>query len=137
MNFGARLKWARKRKGLSQTQLGDLVNVSHATINRYENGVSEPSIDMIKKLAEVLDVSVEFLIEGVDSIKKHKTIIDNIDISKLGLTDEDLEILDMIRSNPDLTIMFKDLKSAPEQRIRDLITLWKILNRDDGNKKAP
>lgn len=126
MNFGTRLRWARKRKKLSQSELGQRVNVSHATINRYERGINEPSFDMVQKLADALDVSVEFLL-GIEREEGS---------SHVPMTDEELEILETIMANPDLRLMFRDLRSAPEQRIRDLITLWRILNRNQGAPKS-
>lgn len=126
MTFGDRLRWARKRKGMSQAKLGELLAVSDATVNRYERGVSEPSLDMVRKLADILDVSVEFLLGSKQGPG-----------SESVLSDEEIRILETVMSNPDLRLMFKDLQSAPEERIRDLIALWKILNRDQGNKKAP
>jgi len=57
MGFGERLKKARQRKGLTQAQLGKLLNVSDATINRYEREQRKPDPEMLRKLAEVLDVS--------------------------------------------------------------------------------
>jgi transcriptional regulator with XRE-family HTH domain len=64
MGFGERLKKARQRKGLTQAQLGKLLNVSDATINRYEREQRKPDPEMLRKLAEVLDVSVDYLLNG-------------------------------------------------------------------------
>ena len=43
MTFGAALKKAREEAGLTQDELGKLLNVSFSSINRYENGRHEPT----------------------------------------------------------------------------------------------
>ncbi|THB69714.1 MAG: XRE family transcriptional regulator [Gammaproteobacteria bacterium] len=63
-NFADRLKQLRKQQGLSQSQLGDLVGVHYNHIGRYERGTSLPSADVLSKLADVLDVSSDYLYEG-------------------------------------------------------------------------
>lgn len=74
MGLGERLKKARKNKGLTQAQLGKLLNVSDATINRYERGQRKPDPDMLRKLAEVLDVSVDYLVNGSTTSVPNETL---------------------------------------------------------------
>ncbi|WP_338826312.1 HTH-type transcriptional regulator ImmR [Moorella thermoacetica] len=64
MGLGGRLRKARENKGLTQAQLGKLLNVSDATINRYEREQRKPDPEMLRKLAGVLDVSVDYLVNG-------------------------------------------------------------------------
>ena len=52
----------RERCGLSQYQLGVLVGVSDKAVSKWENGASKPRIGTIRKLSEVLDVSVDELL---------------------------------------------------------------------------
>ena len=53
---GKKLKKIRKEKGLTEEQLGAKVGVSHAMINRIENGTKDPSIALLVAIAEVLGV---------------------------------------------------------------------------------
>ncbi|SMB98015.1 Helix-turn-helix [Thermanaeromonas toyohensis ToBE] len=62
--LGERLRKAREAKGLTQAQLGALLNVSDATINRYEKGQRSPDPEMLVKLAEALNVSTDYLLTG-------------------------------------------------------------------------
>lgn len=62
MKFGDRLKKRREDKELTQQQLGKLINVSDATINRYERDLREPGIETIKLLSRVLDCSTDYLL---------------------------------------------------------------------------
>ena len=57
------IKLARIKKDLTQKQLGDLVGVSPATINRIELGKQSIKLDILKKIADILEVSINELIE--------------------------------------------------------------------------
>ncbi|MBP3930140.1 MAG: helix-turn-helix transcriptional regulator [Peptostreptococcaceae bacterium] len=57
------LKLIRIRKNLTQKQLANLVGVSPSTINRIETGKQVLRVDMLNKLANVLEVSVNELLE--------------------------------------------------------------------------
>lgn len=62
MTLGQRLKEARKNKGLTQTELGRLLGLSDATINRYEKDLRSPDPRTLKKLAGLLEISVDYLL---------------------------------------------------------------------------
>lgn len=55
---GSRIKDIRKNKGMTQKELGKKVGVKHNTISSYEKGTNEPEQDILFKLAEVLNVSI-------------------------------------------------------------------------------
>lgn len=63
---GERLRLSREAKGLTQDDLADRANLGQSQLNRYENSKSEPTLDVVIRLAEVLDVSVEWLLGVVD-----------------------------------------------------------------------
>lgn len=58
-----RLKKARKQKEYSQEYVAEHLHTSRQTVARWENGSSIPGADIIKKLAELYDVSVNYLLE--------------------------------------------------------------------------
>lgn len=66
MEFPQRLAKLRKEKGLTQGALAELAKVSAIQIKRYESGASQPTLDVIKNLAKVLQVSSDELIFGAD-----------------------------------------------------------------------
>lgn len=61
------IKQWRKRIGLTQEKLADLVNVHLNTLSRWELGQREPRASEIAKLCEVLGVSVDDLLRGPQS----------------------------------------------------------------------
>jgi transcriptional regulator with XRE-family HTH domain len=62
--FAKRLRDLRRAKGLSQTELGKLAGLHYTHIGRYERGASRPSGDALKRLADVLGVTSDYLLEG-------------------------------------------------------------------------
>lgn len=64
--LGIRIKQLRKQRGLTQTELGSLVNVTKVSICCYENGTRTPSLETLMDLSQVFNVSVDFLL-GLDN----------------------------------------------------------------------
>lgn len=62
--FAERLRLLRKQKNWSQTELAQRVGVHYNHLGRFERGSSRPSADTLKKLADALGVSTDYLIEG-------------------------------------------------------------------------
>jgi transcriptional regulator with XRE-family HTH domain len=62
MEFPERLARLRKERNLTQQQLASLADMHVVQINRYECGVSQPTIDALKRLAIALSVSADILL---------------------------------------------------------------------------
>lgn len=56
IDIGIRLKSLRAARGWSQTDLAERASVARNTINRVENGLSEPSLDLLQRLADIFGV---------------------------------------------------------------------------------
>ena len=56
------IKKARKERGLSQEELAGRLNVVRQTVSKWEKGLSVPDAEMLVRLAEALDTSVETLL---------------------------------------------------------------------------
>ena len=63
-DLGERIQELRKQKEIAQQKLAELINVSKSMINRYENKGVQPPADVLNKIANVLDTSVDYLING-------------------------------------------------------------------------
>ena len=61
-SFPTRLKTLREQFGYTQDTLGQRINVSAATINRYEKGLRKPDPDMLCLLADLFETSVDDLL---------------------------------------------------------------------------
>ncbi len=69
------LKIFRKRKGLTQENVAETLNVVRQTISKWEKGISVPDADMLIKLAEILDVFVIELIGSDVTDEKNEDMI--------------------------------------------------------------
>ena len=65
--FGKRLRDCRKEKGLSQNEVAKLLNTNHSVIGKYERDDVNPSIDAVKRLAELLNTTVAYLVGETDT----------------------------------------------------------------------
>lgn len=76
MSLSERLKNERAKKGLSQQKLAELSSTHYSNIGRYERGDAKPSADVINRIAQVLEVSPDYLINGTMDDKAGSTITD-------------------------------------------------------------
>lgn len=59
--FGANLKKARKRRGLTQRQLADLIGAKHNSVSNWETGQNEPDTQTIRRLCDILSITANDL----------------------------------------------------------------------------
>lgn len=67
MSFGERLKEARLLKGYTQKQLAEKLNIGGTTVTGYEKDNSEPNMNTISKIMEILNVDANFLFQDESS----------------------------------------------------------------------
>ena len=63
MKFCDKVRKARQERGLTQEQLGNMININKSSISRYEKGIQLPELENIKKMAKALGVSHQYLLE--------------------------------------------------------------------------
>jgi len=63
MDIGIQIIRLRKQKGISQTELAEQVGASRDIIGKYEREEVVPSVEMAKKIAEVFEVTLDFLVD--------------------------------------------------------------------------
>ena len=64
ITFGERIKYLRKKQGLSQEQLADKLNVSRQAVQKRESDINEPNIDTVKCIACFFNVDLNYLLNG-------------------------------------------------------------------------
>lgn len=68
------IRQLRKAKGISQEQLAEQLHVTRQAVSNWENGKTQPDIEMLSQIAEYFDVSVERLIYGKEKSKRHVSV---------------------------------------------------------------
>lgn len=74
MEFSERLTALRKQRGLTQTALAEQVGLAVLQIRRYEGGASQPTLDVIRRLAIALGVSADMLVFDQDERGPDETL---------------------------------------------------------------
>ncbi len=61
IEIGDHIRTYRKAKGMTQKELAKLIGKSYSLIQKYEMGITQPPIDVLEKIAHVLEVSISDL----------------------------------------------------------------------------
>ena len=64
MEFNEKLQELRKKKGLTQEELAELLHVSRAAVSKWESGRGFPNIDSLKTISGLFSVSLDDLLSG-------------------------------------------------------------------------
>ncbi|MDU4321093.1 MAG: helix-turn-helix transcriptional regulator [Anaerococcus vaginalis] len=111
MNIGENLKRIRKVKGLTQDKLSELTKISITSIQRYESGKRQPTVESVNKIAAALEVSVFELLDNKYDKAEYELIN--------GLSNGCDNLLNLVSS-------FED--SAKEESIKNFRNLIKLLD---------
>ncbi len=83
---GKAISEQRKIKGMTQKQLADLLHVSYQAVSRWEQGISLPSVDIIYDIAQILETTVDFLLNGLSDERKIISYMDTgLDVKRLHM----------------------------------------------------
>lgn len=78
-SLGSRILELRKGKNWSQSELAKMIGVTYAQVGRYENKGAQPSAEVLKKIADALDTSTDYLMYG-DKTEKAKAFLQDTEL---------------------------------------------------------
>ena len=114
MILGTRIKELRKAKGLTQTQLANLINVTKVSICCYEKGNRTPNLETFMDLVNVLGTTPNYLL-GSDT----KVISEEDEDYSISLPKVDIQIITELAKNDDLiSLLRKDPKRGVEYIVK-------------------
>ena len=102
MGSTLKIKELRLRNKMKQKQLADMMNVASNTISTWEQGTREPSCEDLKKLADIFEVSLDYLM-GRKNTNQNQS-----------LTDEQEKLINE----------FNELNKPQQQMIREIISAF-------------
>lgn len=70
MSIGKAIKAERQKHNMTQAELSCAIAVNRVTLAKYENGTKKPSLDTLIALADVLDCSLDGLLDRQNYIRK-------------------------------------------------------------------
>ena len=89
MDFGSTVVNLRKEQKISQTDLANQLGIHKNVLGRYERNEVLPSIEIARKIADILDVSLDYLTGKVDVEMDKDTQKRILEVSKFEEADRD------------------------------------------------
>jgi len=117
----------RKKIGLTQKEFGKLIGSAQNTVCNWENGKREPYNETLNKLADFFGVTVGYLTEN----EPEETIKRNDEENNVVvLDDEALELMDHLRTRPEMKTLFSVSKNATAEDILKTIKIIEALKEE-------
>lgn len=91
INLGDRLHELRNKLNLRQEDVAKKIGVGRTTYAMYEQGKREPDYETLLKLADLYEVSVDYLLTGQERTEKHGNKRNLFFFDVEGLTEEEIE----------------------------------------------
>ncbi len=63
--IGENIKTKRKKLGITQEELAEKLSVTRQAVSNWENGKTEPDIETLTKIAQIFDLSIDELVDGI------------------------------------------------------------------------
>lgn len=115
---GTRIKELRKKKGLTQQALAEMVNVTKVSICCYEKGVRTPNLETFMDLVNALDTTPDYLLN-----RDVLVVAENDEDYKILLPKEDIQIIKELSKNEKL---IKYLREDPKRGVEYISKIKKI-----------
>ncbi len=95
--FPVRLKSTRELRGLSQSELAKVAKLQPTAISHFETGSRSPSFDNLRRLADALNVTTDYLMGRTDQMTLAGPTADSLFRGLDKLSDGDLQALQMMK----------------------------------------
>lgn len=136
MDFAQRVKQLRKNKHLTGEQLGNILGITKTGISYWENGRSVPDNEMLLKLADFFDVSIDYLLGKTDIETKidKSTYYGDYDevVEYLKDNPEHLDVYKRILNDDHFALLFDKTKDLTPEEIDVIIRV--IIGLQNGRK---
>ena len=122
MAFSNNLRYLRKKYDMSQEDLANKLGYkSFTTIQKWESGVSEPSVPMVKKIAELFGVTMDQITNDDLSDAENHYYLDP----------EAAEIAQEVQQRPELKILFDTTRKVSSDDLKFVVDM---IDRMQGKK---
>lgn len=123
MAFSNNLRFLRKKYDMSQEELANKLGYkSFTTIQKWESGVSEPSVSMVKKIAELFGVTMDQITNDDLSDTENHYYLDP----------EAAEIAQEVQQRPELKILFDASRKVSAADLELVINMVDRLKKNEG-----
>ena len=106
MTIGDRIKTARSNAGLTQRALAEKSGIATGTVQQYELGKRQPRIEQLQKIADALEVDINYLVHGKTLQKYEQAMIEELRLAaEANKTGDDSKLKAFIAQNlPHVTV---------------------------------
>ncbi|MTI59106.1 MAG: helix-turn-helix domain-containing protein [Firmicutes bacterium] len=118
MSLGNMIRKLRKEKNMTQTELGQKINVAKSTISQYENNINTPDIKTIQKLAKIFEVSISYLLEETTERNTYQ------------INPELANYLTKVSERKDLQLLFEKTKDLSPRAIQQILKIIQAIDLD-------
>ncbi|GIM46365.1 hypothetical protein DNHGIG_19140 [Collibacillus ludicampi] len=126
--IGQRLRGLREKRNLTQEQVAKILGITRPAYTQYETGKREPDPETLAKLAEIYQVTTDYLIKGTNDPAQKRSILNDV---IENLTPEEVE---QLRTLLQEEVAFKELLSSPTETIKDFLRAWTIMQKMNKGK---
>lgn len=120
-----RLRIARKAKGLTQEELAEHVCTTKGTISNYENNHSTPPNDMLRQLADILEVTTDWLLGRTNDVTSNAAATASLAKEQRSLD----ELLQEKIDDPDDYYFLDGYLEASEEEKKEIRRYWYDLKK--------
>ena len=128
------LKKLRIQKGWSQQYVASQLGITQQAYANYESGKREPDNNALIQLGEIFGASTDYLLGRSDDIGQNSNIqITDENNRPLVLDDDALELIDSLRSRPEMKMLFSVSKKASAEDIIKAVKIIEALKDESEN----
>lgn len=124
--IGETIAQLRKQMRWSQQAVATRLQIAKSTYAGYESGYRTPSLDTLRQLAELFDVSLDRLVGTQEDAMAAGTAAERPETAPPHPAET---------GDPELGIWFKELLEAPEERRDELRKIWEIIKTREADRK--
>lgn len=108
---GKRLRELRKKKNMTMKELGQKLSLAESTISGYENETRKPDLEILNKIADFFEVSVDYLMGRTE---------------KSSVLDDEEQFLKWAKDSK-AGIFFSEILESEEAEIEELRETWEFV----------
>ncbi|WP_339259304.1 helix-turn-helix domain-containing protein [Lysinibacillus sp. FSL K6-3209] len=131
--LGVRLKYLRKSNNKTQQDIADILGITRPAYTAYEQGKRNPDYEILEKIADYYNVSIDYLLGRTDNKGALHTQAGISDNEYNNLSAYQKEVIDFFLTREDL--FFKNQPENLLDALEQFEVFYEVLKRQQENKK--
>lgn len=116
-------------RGIKAVKLSADTKISTGNISDWKSGRCLPTVEKLNILADYFDVSTDYLL-GKSNIRKPNVVVRDEDNNLIMLDDDALQLIDSLRSRPEMKMLFSVSQKATTEDIIQAVKIIEALKKD-------